>query len=130
MPKKAITVTQADIDAAGPRTEQRRRVVYTIMVTGITDQVKLTHAIDTLQKHQVASHLMKITPISKDGKGNIITHGTISVPRLFTLWQGDAAEKAWQQAIKDAVLNCLIDVRDWEPAPGYPQGEIGVATDE
>lgn len=118
MPKKATVVTQADIDAAGPRTEQRRRVVYTIMVTGLTDRVKLDRAIDTLQAHQVARHLMHIS----------YGTGTISVPRLFTLWQGDTDEKAWQQAIKDAVPNCLIDVKDWEPAPGYPQGEMGETT--
>lgn len=118
MPKKATVVTQADIDVASPRTEQRRTVVYTIMVSGLTDRVKLDRAIDTLQAHQVARHLMHVN----------VEQGTISVPRLFTLWQGSAIEKVWQQAIKDAVPNCLIDVKDWEPAPGYPIGEMGETT--
>lgn len=119
MPKKATVVTQADIDAASPRTEQRRAVIYTLMVSGLTDRVKIAHAIYALQQHQVARHLMHIDAES----------GTISVARLFTIWQGDATEKVWQRAIKDAVPNCLIDVQDWSHAPGYPQGEIGDRTD-
>lgn len=120
MSKKATVVTQADIDAAGPRTEQRRRVIYTIMVTGLTDRVKLDKAQTALEQHQVSPRLMHISA----------DNGTISVPRILTLWQGDVTEKAWQQAIKEAAPGTvLIDVKDWEPAPGYPTGEIGDQND-
>lgn len=120
MPKKKVTeVTQADIEAASPKKETRREVVYTIMVTGLDDRVKIEAARRELEARQVMRQLIQV-----DEAG-----GTIAVPRLFTLWQGDVLERAWQQSIKAAVPNCLIDVKDWSYAPGYPQGEIGEATE-
>ena len=118
MAKKKVTeVTKADIEAASPKKTDRREVVYTIMVPGLTTRAAVEGARTALQKHQVARHLIHVN-------GDVI-----SVPRLFTLWQGDALEKAWQEAIKAAVPGAIIDVADWTPAPGYPIGNAGVASD-
>jgi hypothetical protein len=119
MPKaKRTIVTQDDIDEASPQRSERREVIYSILVTGLDDLVKLDSARRALEAHQVSAHLIHIND------------STISVPRLFTLWQGDALEQLWQEAIKAAVPSAIIDVADWTPAPGYPQGEIGVPTNE
>ena len=121
MPKKKVTeVTQADLDAASPKSSEKRLVLYTIMVTGLTDRIKIEHARNALHARQVPIGRMII-----DAEAGVLT-----VSRLQTFWQGDEIESAWQRSIKDAVPNCLIDVADWTHAPGYPKGEIGVATDE
>lgn len=108
-------VTQQDIDAAGNVAPHGRMVVYTIVVPGCDDLVEIERARRMLKQHGVREGLVHIN----------VEHGIVSVPRLFTLWQGDAEEQAWQRAIQSAIPGCLIDVRDWEMAPGYPQGDIG-----
>ena len=125
MPKaKRTIVTQSDIDAASPRQPERREVIYSMMVSGLTDNVQIDHARRALEAHQVSASLIHIYPATIDHAGHI------SVPRLFTLWQGDDLERLWQAAIKTALPSAIIDVADWTPAPGYPIGEIGEPTDE
>jgi len=92
-----------------------REVVYTIIVPNCTDTVLIERARRELRQHGIREALIHINAEA----------GTVSVPRLCTLWQGDAAERAWQQAIQNAIPGALIDVADWTPAPGYPMGEIG-----
>ena len=57
-----------------------------------------------------------------------VERGIVSVPRLFTLWQGDEAEQAWQRSIQEALPGALIDVANWTPAADYPQGDMGEPT--
>jgi len=100
---------QSDVPARG------REVVYTIVVPGCTDTVLIERARRELVARQVHDSLIHIDT----------DRGVVSVPRLFTLWQGDEAEQAWQHAIQTAIPGALIDVADWTPAPGFPKGELG-----
>jgi hypothetical protein len=57
----------------------------------------------------------------------IVSEHSIVVPRLFTEWLGDEAEKHWQntlRAIVGTMGHLTIDVQTWTPSPGYPKGEM------
>lgn len=55
---------------------------------------------------------------------------SVTVPRMTTYWRGDAQEQAWQEALRknvheaDPSASIVIDAREWEPAPNYPQGDL------
>jgi hypothetical protein len=114
MPKKKPVDPPSAPDVP-PMPARGREVVYTIVVTGCDNLVKIERARRELTARSVSASLIHIDAAA----------GIISVPRLHTLWQGDEAEQAWQQSIQAALPGCLIDVQDWTPAPGYPQGELG-----
>lgn len=113
MPRKKATDQPApDVP---PMPLRGREVVYTIVVSQCDDRVKIEAARRNLRERGIRESLIHIDA----------ERGVVSVPRLFTLWQGDEAEQAWQRSIQNAIPHCLIDVADWTPAPGYPIGEIG-----
>ncbi len=127
MAKKKPVDTNEHYDVP-PMPARGREVVYSIVVPNCDDMVKIEHARRELIARQVPAHLIRVYPPVVDDDGKLITTGRVEVPRLFTIWQGDAEERLWQQSIQNALPSALIDVADWTPAPGYPQGEVGEAT--
>ena len=117
--KKPIDQIEQSAPDVPPMPQRGREVVYTIVVPNCDDRVKIGHARRTL----IARHIPE-RKIRVEG-GNVV-----SVPRFVTIWQGDEAEQAWQRSIQNAIPGALIDVQDWTPAPGYPQGEIGEKNSE
>ncbi len=99
-----------------PMPQRGREVIYTIVVPGCNDTVAIERARRELVSRQVRPALIRID----------VERGVVSVPRLFTLWQGDDLERVWQQSIQKALPGALIDVADW--TPGYPQSDMGEPT--
>lgn len=93
--------------------KQGDEVIYTIQVSGLTSSVKRDHAQRVLSENGVPSAM------------HIVKDNTLTVPRLFTQWRGDDAEKVWQEAIKASLPQAIFDVQPWSYAPGYPKGELG-----
>lgn len=115
MPKKKPVDTDQGVPDVPSMPARGREVVYTIIVPNCDDTVKIERARRELIARQVSASLIHIDADT----------GVVSVPRLFTLWQGDEAERVWQQAIQTAIPGCLIDVSDWSYAPGFPKGDLG-----
>lgn len=111
-----------ETEAHIPEMPQHKEVLYTILVPDCNDQVQVESAKRALSQHQISEALIFVHPASTDDEGKFWP-GHVSVPRLFTLWQGDEKEAEWQKAIKAALPGTLIDVADWTPAPGYPIGD-------
>lgn len=110
---KKQTNSAPDVPAVPAR---GREVVYSILVPNLLNTV----AIETARKAIIeAGCSIGLIHIGQD---------SVSVPRLYTFWRGDETEQLWQSQIKAALPTAIIDVRDWTPAPGYPQGEMGEPT--
>ena len=77
--------------------------VYTISVS------PPTHTMLDVLKQAIPSHMA------------IETNAAWFVPRLCTYWKGDTEEQAWQDTLRGKVH---IEVAEWTPAPGYPQGDL------
>lgn len=95
-------------------------VIYTIAITAIETTANQQAAIGILKQY-TGSGKMDIVPATEDAPG------TISIPRLYTRWRGDASEKTWQSDITnriDDMGEVAISVAPWSYAPGYPQGDI------
>lgn len=92
--------------------KQGDEVLYSILVPNLADR-EIEHARKAIADAGCSFGLIHIEGTS------------VSVPRLYTRWRGDEAERLWQTQIKAALPSALIDVRPWEPAPGYPQGNMG-----
>lgn len=86
-------------------------VIYSICITGL-DSVTLP-VVKT--KLNISERLMQCTGDS------------ITVPRYFTYWRGDAGEEYYQDRLKALVGDhghLTLDVQPWSHAPGYPKGEL------
>ena len=118
MPRKKTDPANMPPPDVPPMPKRGKEVLYSIVVPGCDDAVKIEHARRELHERHVPRSLIHIDAAA----------GVVNVPRLFTLWRGDEVEQAWQQSIQKALPGALIDVADWTPAPGYPQGEIGEPT--
>jgi hypothetical protein len=100
--------------------KEHDEVIYTIMITGIETLSKQDAIVKELPNF-IGTGKMEIGPATKTAPG------LIDIPRLFTTWRGNDAEKAWQERLTEAVkehnASIAIDVQPWNYAPGYPQGD-------
>lgn len=86
-------------------------VIYSIRITGL-NSVTLS-IVQT--KLNISERLM------------VVTDDSITIPRYFTYWRGDEAERHFQNELKTLVGDhghLTFDVRPWQPAPDYPRGEL------
>lgn len=127
--KKPIDMIEQSAPDVPPMPQRGREVIYTIVVPNCTDLVATSRAERELTARSIPGRKMHIYPPVFNDKKELVTPGRVEVPRLVVVWQGDEAERLWQRSIQEALPGALIDVADWTPAPGYPQGEIGEPTD-
>lgn len=60
----------------------------------------------------------------------LVNGNSLTIPRMTTTWRGDSEEQSWQEKVRAAIheadpaASIVFDAREWEPAPGYPQGDL------
>lgn len=127
MPRRRVIDGVAQSLTEGPDVPpmpKAREVIYTILVPQCNDLVTVDRTKRLLRYYQISERLIYVHPASTDDEGTFWP-GHVSVPRLFTLWQSDALEAAWQERIKAVLPDAQIWVKDWTPAPGYPMETPG-----
>jgi len=99
-----------------PALPKIREVIYTIVVPGCDDRVKIERARRVLKDLHVREAQIHIDA----------ENGIVSCPRLYCFWRSEAVENEWQRKIKEQLPSAIIDVADWTPAPGYPKGDLSL----
>ena len=89
-----------------------REVIYSILVPNLKGSVAIEAARKAIESAGCSVGLIHVG------------ENSVSVPRLYTFWRGDESERVWQAQIKAALPTAIVDVQDWTPAPGYPQGTL------
>jgi hypothetical protein len=87
--------------------KQGDEVIYSILIP-VKDKVAHQRAITALNNAGIGASQLRITDKA------------ISAPRVYTRWRGNDEERLWQQQLKEAIKEAIIDVKPWTYAPGYP----------
>jgi hypothetical protein len=119
----------------GTTVNQGDYVIYTIEASGCQSQVAVQSASQSLEKHSVHGQYQRIRPYIPGNADRDTQPGYVTVPRLFTQWRGDDAEKTWQDVLRASLEKyadivtihadiVTIHADPWQMLPGYPQGEL------